>query len=77
MTRERVRNIPPVLGHGGPVTATAFVALARRLAGILYALLRDGTTFDPRPSASRGHGDERLERGAQLLGDECNHPGLS
>jgi len=26
----------------------AVVALARRLAGILYALLRDGTTFDPR-----------------------------
>ena len=26
----------------------AVVALARRLAGILYALLRDGTTYDPR-----------------------------
>ena len=26
----------------------AAVALARRVAGILYALLRDGTTFDPR-----------------------------
>jgi len=28
----------------------AVVALARRVAGILYALLRDGTTFDPRRS---------------------------
>jgi len=28
----------------------AVVALARRLAGILYALLRDGTVFNPRPS---------------------------
>ena len=28
----------------------AAVALARRVAGILYALLRDGTTFDPRRS---------------------------
>jgi transposase len=27
---------------------TAIVALARRLAGILYALWRDGTTFEPR-----------------------------
>jgi transposase len=27
----------------------AVVALARRLAGILYALLRDGTTYAPRP----------------------------
>src|SRR5439155_1318049 len=26
----------------------AVVALARRLAGILYAMLRDGTTYDPR-----------------------------
>ena len=26
----------------------AGVALARRLAGILYAVLRDGTVFDPR-----------------------------
>jgi transposase len=29
----------------------AVVALARRLAGILYALLRDGSVFDPRRSA--------------------------
>jgi hypothetical protein len=28
----------------------AVVALARRLAGILYALLRDGTTYAPRPA---------------------------
>jgi transposase len=28
----------------------AVVALARRLAGILYALLRDGTVYDPRPA---------------------------
>jgi transposase len=28
----------------------AVVALARRVAGILYALLRDGTTFDPQRS---------------------------
>jgi len=28
----------------------AVVALARRLAGILYALLRDGTVFTPRRS---------------------------
>jgi uncharacterized RDD family membrane protein YckC len=28
----------------------AVVALARRLAGILYAMLRDGTTYDPRVS---------------------------
>ena len=27
---------------------TAIVALARRLAGILYAMWRDGTTFEPR-----------------------------
>ena len=32
----------------------AVVALARRLAGILYALLRDGTVFRPRRSAPRG-----------------------
>jgi transposase len=31
----------------------AVVALARRVAGILYALLRDGTTFDPRRSPRR------------------------
>jgi len=29
----------------------AVVALARRLAGILYALLRDGTTYAPRPGS--------------------------
>ena len=28
----------------------AVVALARRLAGILYALLRDGSVFQPRPT---------------------------
>lgn len=32
----------------------AVVALARRLAGILYALLRDGTVFAPRPSPLPG-----------------------
>lgn len=32
----------------------AVVALARRLAGILYALLRDGSVFDPRRSAQPG-----------------------
>jgi transposase len=31
-------------------TQIAVVALARRLAGILYALLRDGTIFTPRRS---------------------------
>ena len=31
----------------------AVVALARRLAGILYALLRDGTTYDPRAVSRR------------------------
>ena len=31
----------------------AVVALARRLAGILYAMLRDGTTYDPRVSTRR------------------------
>jgi hypothetical protein len=31
----------------------ARVALARRLAGILFAMLRDGTTYRPRPG--RGH----------------------
>ena len=30
----------------------AVVALARRLAGILYALLRDGTVYTPRPAAT-------------------------
>jgi transposase len=30
----------------------AVVALARRLAGILYALLRDGTAYTPRPAAA-------------------------
>jgi transposase len=30
----------------------AVVALARRLAGILYALLRDGTVYTPRPAAA-------------------------
>jgi len=30
----------------------AVVALARRLAGILYALLRDGTVYPPRPAAA-------------------------
>ena len=30
----------------------AVVALARRLAGILYALLRDGTVYEPRAAAS-------------------------
>ena len=35
----------------------AVVALARRLAGILYALLRDGTMFRaPAGSASASHG---------------------
>lgn len=34
----------------------AVVALARRLAGILFALLRDGTTYEPR-GARRHHGD--------------------
>ncbi len=34
----------------------AVVALARRLAGILYALLRDGTVFAPRPSPLPGAG---------------------
>jgi len=33
----------------------AIVALARRLAGILYALLRDGTVYTPRPA--RHHPD--------------------
>jgi transposase len=31
-------------------THVAVVALARRLAGILYALLRDGSVFTPRPT---------------------------
>ena len=31
----------------------AVVALARRLAGLLYAVLRDGTTYDPRPGPRR------------------------
>ncbi|MFQ5791080.1 MAG: hypothetical protein ACE5JI_11475 [Acidobacteriota bacterium] len=34
-------------------TQVTVVALARRLAGMLYALLRDGTIFDPRRSAHR------------------------
>ena len=34
-------------------TKIAVVALARRLAGLLYALLRDGTTYDPRVSTCR------------------------
>ena len=33
----------------------AVVALARRLAGILYALVRDGTVYAPRPT--RHHPD--------------------
>jgi transposase len=33
--------------RGKPI---AVVALARRLAGILFALLRDGTVFEPRRS---------------------------
>jgi transposase len=33
----------------------AVVALARRLAGILFALLRDGTVYAPRVGQSRGH----------------------
>jgi transposase len=33
----------------------AVVALARRLAGILYAMLRDGTPYEPRPGHSRRH----------------------
>ena len=36
-------------------THVAVVALARRLAGILYALLRDGTVYAPRPA--RHHPD--------------------
>jgi transposase len=36
-------------------THIAVVALARRLAGILYALLRDGTVYAPRPT--RHHPD--------------------
>jgi transposase len=31
----------------------AVVALARRLAGVLYAMWRDGTSYDPRPAARR------------------------
>jgi len=33
----------------------AVVALARRLAGILFALLRDGTVYEPRVGQSCGH----------------------
>jgi transposase len=33
----------------------AVVALARRLAGILFALLRDETVYAPRGGQSRGH----------------------
>jgi transposase len=29
----------------------AVVALARRLAGVLYAMWRDGTSYDPRPAS--------------------------
>jgi transposase len=32
----------------------AVVALARRLAGILYALLRDGAVYEPRPAEQPG-----------------------
>ena len=39
--------------RGKPV---AIVALARRLAGILYALLRDGTVFTPRRAPQPGAG---------------------
>ncbi len=40
---RRLCTVPGI----GPVTATsAVVALARRLAGILYAMMRDGTEFD-------------------------------
>ena len=39
----------------------AVVALARRLAGILFALWRDGTTFDP---LRRGHRDASVSAAA-------------
>jgi transposase len=42
-----------IAARGG--THVAIVALARRLAGILYALLRDGTVYAPRPA--RHHSD--------------------
>ena len=42
-----------IAGRGG--TKVARVALARRLAGILYAMLRDGTSYDP----GRVRGDRR------------------
>jgi transposase len=35
----------------------AVVALARRLAGILFAMLRDGTTYAPRRASCHGRGD--------------------
>ena len=37
---------PARCSHAGAV-GTAVVALARRLVGILYALLRDGSVFQP------------------------------
>jgi hypothetical protein len=43
----------------------AVVALARRLAGILYALLRDGSVFAPPRSASASHGGCPRERMTQ------------
>jgi transposase len=42
-----------IAARGG--THVAIVALARRLTGILYALLRDGTVYAPRPA--RHHSD--------------------
>jgi len=36
------------------VKATAMVALARKLAGIMFAVWRDGTEFDPQPLRTRG-----------------------
>ena len=37
----------------------AVVALARRLAGILYAMWRDGAAYDGRQAAARGRGRRR------------------
>ena len=43
--KERARELKSAARRGKKI---AVVALARRLAGILYALLRDGTTYAAR-----------------------------
>ena len=48
--RELIPVVSPRAGEG---RTTLAVALARKLAGILFAIWRDGTTYEPKRAAQR------------------------